>query len=628
LRGGGGNNPFNQDGATLDLSFIGTAGDLSGADTYTLNTNFITPQYQIAAQYAVWESGVGLAQKTFAQIVTFTRGSNATQFDSAGSLVYAPANLLTFSEDFSNAIWTKQSSVSITTNQIVAPDGATTADLMTADAGLGVYQQATVTVGTQVTQSIYIKAGTATAVMFRDDTGAGRHIVVNPTTGVITATSGTLLNSGSISVGNGWYRIYFSYAADTTVVRGILRPDTGTAVTVYIWGAQTNLFPELGGITSSLSTYYPTTTTAYYGPRFDYNPSTLAAQGLLIEEARTNLCLQSADFSTTWSASNVTVTTNAVVSPDGTTNADNVFETTANSEHYVRQNFTGLTANTVHTVSVFVKNLGGRNLRVRVLDTDTPANGYVMTVSPSLGTVTSAATAVGAGASVSGAISAVGNNWYRVTLSGNAGATCTKYTLDFFSYDGATAVFAGDITKGLTLFGAQLELGAFPTSYIPTTTTALTRSADVALVNTLSPWYNATEGTLYAEFTARLNVTQTPVTFSGAAGVGYRIRKSGTNQYVAVLRDGATKDIAITPSPALTEGQIIKVALGVKVNDCALSGGGQAVATQTSFSPMPTITDVNLGFTGTDGFALNGWFRRFTYYPRRLSNADLQAITT
>jgi hypothetical protein len=206
--------------------------------------------------------------------------------------------------------------------------------------------------------------------------------------------------------------------------------------------------------------------------------------------------------------------------------------------------------------------------------------------------------------------------------------TTTITTLGVNIFATNTDNSSSSINSSIFLWGAQVEAGAFPTSYIPTTTTALTRSADAASVNTLSPWYNAAEGTLYAEFTARLNVTQTPVTFSGAAGVGYRIRKSGTNQYVAVLRDGATKDIAITPSPALTEGQIIKVALGVKVNDCALSGGGQAVATQTSFSPMPTITDVNLGFTGTDGFALNGWFRRFTYYPRRLSNADLQAITT
>jgi hypothetical protein len=445
LRGGGGNNPFNQDGATLDLSFIGTAGDLSGADTYTLNTNFITPQYQIAAQYAVWESGVGLAQKTFAQIVTFTRASTATYFNSAGTLTSA------------------------------AVDEA----------------------------------------------------------------------------------------------------------------------------------------------RFDYNPSTLAAQGLLIEESRTNLLLQSADFTTTWTQTNVTITANSTASPDGGTNGDTLLINVAGAT--TSQTSQSFTAGSTITVSVFGKKNASNFLRFEV--------GGLVNCWFDLNTGVTGTNSAGSGNVLFSAksIQAISNGWYRCILTVTT-TTITTLGVNIFATN--TDNSSSSINSSIFLWGAQVEAGAFPTSYIPTTTTALTRSADVASVNTLSPWYNASAGTLYAEFTARLNVTQTPVTFSGAAGVGYRIRKSGTNQYVAVLRDGATKDIAITPSPALTEGQIIKVALGVKVNDCALSGGGQAVATQTSFSPMPTITDVNLGFTGTDGFALNGWFRRFTYYPRRLSNADLQAITT
>jgi hypothetical protein len=365
-------------------------------------------------------------------------------------------------------------------------------------------------------------------------------------------------------------------------------------------------------------------------PRFDFNPSTLAAQGFLIEESRTNLCLQSADFSTTWSATNVTVTTNAVVSPDGTTNADNVFETVANAEHFVRQNFTGLTANSVYTITVFVKNLGGRNLRIRVLDTDNVANGYQMTVSPSLGTVVLAAATVGAGSSVTGTISTINNGWYRVTLSGNAGATCTKYTLDFFSVDGTTFSFVGDVTKGLTLFGAQLEAGAFPTSYIPTTTTALTRSADVASVNTLSPWYNAVEYTLYYEGMVQAN--SDGVVYVGIGdtfdNTAYMTRVA-PDQYNAVRSGGANQaQVAVSFTP--TAGTAFKQAITVKVNDFAFCVNGGAVATDTS-GAVP-LTAVRLGIGNSPWTALGGnqrqqWIRRITYYPVRLTNAQLQNLT-
>ena len=365
-------------------------------------------------------------------------------------------------------------------------------------------------------------------------------------------------------------------------------------------------------------------------PRFDYNPSTLAAQGLLIEEARTNLCLQSADFGTTWTPTNTTVTTNAVVSPDSTTNADNIFETTTNGEHYVRQSFTGLTANTVYTITVFVKDLGGRNMRIRVLDTDNVANGYQISVSPSLGTIVQAAAAIGAGSSVTGTITSVNNGWYRVTLSGNAGATCTKYLLDFFSLTGTTSSFAGDITKGLTLYGAQLEAGAFPTSYIPTTTTALTRSADVASVNTLSPWYNATEGTLYAD--VAVDYTMPASLFPALASLNdntsaNRIELGFVTSAVASFEISVGGSIVTSRYPSVAALNR-RVSGAYKANDSAVAvNGAAAQATTPTSASLPTVTKLDIG-ARAGGSRFTGWVRRITYYPRRLSNAELQAITT
>ena len=440
--------------ATLDLVFAGVSNDLLSLTSYTLTTDFITPQYQIGAQYTVWDNG--LVQKNFADVVTFTRASTGTYFNSAGTL----------------------------------------------------------------------------------------------------------------------------------------------------------------------------TTAAINEARFDYNPSTLAAEGLLIEESRTN-SIRNNTMVGAAAGTPGTAPTNWVVAtnPDGLAR-EIVGTGIQNGINYLDIRWSG-TSGAGGTVTI--SNFDLNNVIAAANGQTWTTSFYVALVGGSLTNISTLTLGTrfndNTGAQVTTGTTSV------LTLT----SSLSRFAVSTTATDATTAFVNGALVANFVNSSAvdftlriglpQLEQGAFATSVIPTTTTALTRSADVASVNTLSPWLNQTEGTLFAEFTARLNVTQTPVTFSGAAGVGYRIRKSGTNQYYAALRDGAPKDIAITPSPALTEGQIIKVAIGVKVNDCALSGGGQAVATQTSFSPMPTITDVNLGFTATDGFALNGWFRRFTYYPRRLANADLQAIT-
>jgi hypothetical protein len=450
LRGGGGNNPFNQSGPTLDLSFAGVVTDQSDPNGYTLNTNFIIPQYQIAAQYVVWETGVGLVDKTFSQIITFTRASTGTYFNSSGVL----------------------------------------------------------------------------------------------------------------------------------------------------------------------------TSAAIDAPRFDYNPSTLAAQGLLIEEARTNLLLQSAAFNTTWVANNVTITADTTASPDGGTNGDGMLATVAGG--YVSQTSQSFTAGSTITLSVFAKKNASNFLRVEL--------GNLVSCWFNLNTGATASNNAGSGNVLFSAksIQAISNGWYRCVLTVTTSTITTLLTSIYATdSDGNSS----SINSSVFLWGAQLEAGAFPTSYIPTTTTALTRSADVAAVNTLSPWFNSAASTLYTEFN-----TLVPTTVSASAVVaGYddgtannrfsNFYTSNTGAVAANQVIAGTPSFTITAASGLTLSNVQKQATRFQAGSYASSANGAAVVTDSFASAPPTVNTLRFGLRPS-GTQANMWLRRVTVYPRGLANAELVALST
>jgi hypothetical protein len=156
----------------------------------------------------------------------------------------------------------------------------------------------------------------------------------------------------------------------------------------------------------------------------------------------------------------------------------------------------------------------------------------------------------------------------------------------------------------------------------------MTRAADVANVNTLSPWYNAAEGTLYSEsLLTRQNATSGLIIalITGATGSIYTsYRASGATG--AIVIDTAVSQVDLSPTGALIANTVTKLALAYKANDFAASGNGGAALTDTSGTVPTGLSVVNLGIGIGGGFS--GYLRRITYYPTRLSDAQLQAITT
>jgi len=377
------------------------------------------------------------------------------------------------------------------------------------------------------------------------------------------------------------------------------------------------------------STYNPTTTAAYYGPRFDYDPVTLAAKGLLIEEQRTNLLLQSQTLdNASWSKGNGTVTADAIASPDGTVDADAFIENTAASVfHFMAQSVAKAASNIQYTVSFYVKDKG----RQVGFSFNSGASGVAGRVNPATGTVTATIGVFGTGWTAGSlTMTDAGNGWYRVVIVATSD-TSTTAQFQLSLHNGTSATYTGDGVSGAYLWGAQMEAAAFATSYIPTVASQVTRSADVATMTgtNFSSWYNQSEGAFVTAFdmaggsaalannravlVARESATSSHNIYNGSGQVTGWTVVSGVDQ--AYLTTGAVAADTVT-----------NIAYAYKANDFAASRNGGTVATDTS-GTLPTPTVLGIGSNSAGSLFLSGHIRSIAYYNTRLTNAQLQTLT-
>lgn len=357
-------------------------------------------------------------------------------------------------------------------------------------------------------------------------------------------------------------------------------------------------------------------TAAVNAPRFDHNPTTGESLGLLVEESRTNLLLSSEEFdNASWTKGALTTTPNTTTAPNGTITADSVIPNTTTDVFYIQQNVT-TTALTIYTWSVYVKANGFSWVFLDAFDVSNHrtwfdiANGVVGTVE----------------AGNTSTITSVGNGWYRCTLTRLSAGGLVSYAVALVS--GNNALFGtGNSTNCVYAWGAQVEAGAFPTSYIPTTTAAVTRSADVASITgaNFTSWYNSTEGTIsfQGNTASASNFFSIDDTTTNNRLTSYMA--STTAPYFLVATGGTT--VCNITSSAITANATFKQASAYKANDFAISTNGGTVSTDTS-GALPTVNRMIIGANVTGGSSVNGTIRRLAYYPRRLSNTELQLITS
>lgn len=278
-------------------------------------------------------------------------------------------------------------------------------------------------------------------------------------------------------------------------------------------------------------------TAAINAPRFDYNPTTLAPLGFLVEEARTNLLLNSGTLVTQ------TVTVTAVA----------------------------------HTLSFY-----------------------------GTGTVTLT------GASTAGPLVGTGAYPNRVTLTFTPTAGMLILTV-----------------TGSVQF-ANLEAGSFATSYIPTTAVAVTRAADLAAINTLSPWFNSSQGTLFAQFEASANTFTAYVDISNGVTAQNSIHIDNDGGLMRSVYYSGSAPVATLSLGAIgTVGAVNKVATSYALNNFTANRNGGSIVSDTAGALPVSLSQMNIGAdpSGTAVNVINGHLQRITYYPRSMANYELQALT-
>jgi hypothetical protein len=577
--------------------------------------------------------------KTLDPRITFTRASTATNYDGK-TVAKAEENLLTYSQEFDNAAWSKVAA-SVTANSTTAPDGTTTAESFVGSNATAAhylnFSTAVAAAGT-FTASVYAKSNGYDYIQLTFSSGSTDYANFNLSAGTISQNSG-----GSpviTSVGSGWYRCSITSTLSNSSGLLLMAITAGTetrfpTVTtngtsgVFIWGAQleqrSSVTAYTATTTAPITNYIPALQTTASGvARFDHNPLTSESLGLLIEEQRTNLVTYSDDFANAaWTKGSASITSNTIIAPDGTLIGDALVEDTSTGAHIVNRAVTVSNA-TAYTFTVYAK-ANGRSWIIIQLQSGTFA--YV--------NISTGATG-GTSGSPTVSTSSVGNGWYRVSITGTSSSTSITNQIYLATADG-TFSYAGNGYSGAFIWGAQLEAGSFATSYIPTVASQVTRSADSASMTgtNFSSWYRADEWTLYAEAENRNGVVSTTnyhmaLLISGSsASTAQMMRMRGdTNAIQSYGSNGSeTNQWVLSNGSGVSRGSFAKGALVYKLNDVALSSGGAAVSTDTS-AQIPVLDTLQIGIGTSSAQSLNGSIKKLAYYPRRLTNAELQGLTT
>jgi len=358
------------------------------------------------------------------------------------------------------------------------------------------------------------------------------------------------------------------------------------------------LDPRLTFTRASTATYFNAAgtmqTAAINTPRFDYDPVTLALRGLLIEEQRTNIMQGSAAIISAAPWGVISVNSGAsVLAPDGTTTGSTMTGTTGAARLYQAQPPVFSTQTVVG--SVWLKAAAPVTARIGL------GSAGIREIATQSVSVTTA--------------------WQRftVTATGNAGDTGN---ISF-------SIYCSDGTSGNTInaWGAQTEVGAFATSYIPTTAAAVMRSRDYLLLSKTG-WFVPPGGSWMAEYIRNNDANAGLTRIIGmASGDGSTPLFVGNSTYNLGQYDGTTFYFTANGGSG---GAVARGASTWQVGQSKLCLNGGAVATSAAMTIgyVNNTAPAQIFQTDLTAESVTGYIRRVRYWPRVLSNSELQSVTT
>ncbi len=590
--------------------------------------------------------------------INFSRASTGTYVGSDGRLKTAAYNLLTWSQDFTNAAWNK-SGCTVTPNYSVAPDGSNSATQVAfSGPSNGLYHYSGAINGQVYSGALWVRGtsgetiqlsavggdvlftltGVWQRLLTQNKTASNSSLHLNTYGGATARTVqiwGAQLEVGSVATNyilttsspNGAPRFDF----DPTVQVGTNGVELAPSLSSAGWTAQSGWTFNSGTavkdasgassllltsspltvgctyrLTTSLSaamnyvnggrylgvsaganfvTYF-TATAADFAIQGNGAPTTLsslsiqqvvfAPLGQLIEEQRTNLLLWSQDFTKAAWVKTLGVITTGVYDPQGGATASTFTALSNGAELY---QFASTTAGAIGAIAVFIRRrTGNGTVRLSVDGTN------LIDVS-----------------------SQVGSTWKRIFVTQTVSAS--------ISYFDIKLGLSGD---AVDIWQADLQPGAFITSPIPTTSTQVTRAADIMSIPT-SGWFNPSQGTfaatsIYTEFPSD------PAALSTSPG-GCGFNNPGKAQWW----NGSSN---VTSPNNTNQGITTKEAFAYTSYSRTVCMNGGSVVSDANVPWLATPTSLNIGSTNGTAQFLNGHIKRITYYPRALSSAQLQALTS